>query len=1004
MNLPRNVVLHRASRGLLTALGLFLGSLPALFAATPPQWIWAAPDPTPGAEETVLFRHTFRTPPYLWNARLSVAADDRAEIFLNGKPIAASSRWDQPVRAEVSMRLNQGENVLAVRARHREGPAGLVVHLNLGGATNAEVQSDGSWLVSRREVPGWTNLAFVAQPPDWSPARVVGPHGQAPWGEVLFQPAATPAETLRVPPGFGVSLLRSAGRNEGSWVCLTFDDRGRLWISPEGDAHPLLRLTLGSEGAVQKVEPMPAPLRFAMGLLFAHGSLYANAKGPQGAGLYRLTDTNGNDQFDADEVRLLKNFKGGGEHGYHALALGPEGKIYVLNGNGTKPLDDFAPRSPYRDYAEDILSLNPDDGARARGALAPGSYVARTDPEGQTWELVAGGLRNAYDFDFNPEGELFTFDSDNEWDWGTPWYRATRVYHLVPGGEAGWRDGARAWPDHYPDKLSGVLDIGIGSPCGVKFGTRAHFPARYREALFLQDWSYGRILAVHLEDHGATYRGTFEEFLKGQPLNLTSMAFGPDGALYFCTGGRGTQSGLYRVAWTNALPVETTRASPPSEARLLRRELEARLGRDTAGSLDRLWPSLGSADASLRYAARVLLEHSPLPAWRERALSETNTTAALTALLGLARVGGQESQAPLLKALARFPLASLDEAHRLLKLRVIELSFLRQGEPTGALHQLAIDKLSPRYPATSWPENRELVRLLTYLDAPGVIPRTLALIDQAPSFQERFHYVSQLRHLTNGWSAADRERYFRGWLQPRDALQRPGSLLHWFHDVGREYVEGAGLLVHLEAARREAVTHLDAAEKESLRALIEAPIPGGLWVPPEPRAFVRDWTTAELLPDLERAERGRNFERGRRAFIDAQCYACHRFGNVGGAVGPEITAAASKYTRRDLLESMTEPSKIISEQYQNTRVFLKDGEEVTGRVLRDSPTDLVLQTDPLKGTELTVPRAQVEELRPSTVSPMPEGLLGTLTREEILDLLAFLVSGGDPQAPAFRTP
>lgn len=337
MNLPRNVVLHRASRGLLTALGLFLGSLPALFAATPPQWIWAAPDPTPGAEETVLFRHTFRTPPYLWNARLSVAADDRAEIFLNGKPIAASSRWDQPVRAEVSMRLNQGENVLAVRARHREGPAGLVVHLNLGGATNAEVQSDGSWLVSRREVPGWTNLAFVAQPPDWSPARVVGPHGQAPWGEVLFQPAATPAETLRVPPGFGVSLLRSAGRNEGSWVCLTFDDRGRLWISPEGDAHPLLRLTLGSEGAVQKVEPMPAPLRFAMGLLFAHGSLYANAKGPQGAGLYRLTDTNGNDQFDADEVRLLKNFKGGGEHGYHALALGPEGKIYVLNGNGTKP-------------------------------------------------------------------------------------------------------------------------------------------------------------------------------------------------------------------------------------------------------------------------------------------------------------------------------------------------------------------------------------------------------------------------------------------------------------------------------------------------------------------------------------------------------------------------------------------------------------------------------------------------------------------------------------------
>src|SRR5690606_29500578 len=137
----------------------------------------------------------------------------------------------------------------------------------------------------------------------------------------------------------------SATPDEGSWVNLCFDHRGRIYVSPEGDSRPLLRFTMDEAGRVTRVEPVPAPIRFAMGLLFAHGSLYANARGPSGAGLYRLTDRNGNDQFDPDEFQLLKNFDGGGEHGYHALALGPDGWIYVLNGNGTKPPEGIAPDS-----------------------------------------------------------------------------------------------------------------------------------------------------------------------------------------------------------------------------------------------------------------------------------------------------------------------------------------------------------------------------------------------------------------------------------------------------------------------------------------------------------------------------------------------------------------------------------------------------------------------------------------------------------------------------------
>ena len=117
-----------------------------------------------------------------------------------------------------------------------------------------------------------------------------------------------------------------------------------------------------------------------------------------------------------------------------------------------------------------------------------------------------------------------------------------------------------------------MIDVGIGSPTGVRFGTRSHFPPKYQRALFALDWSYGRIFAVHLEPHGASYRGVVETFLRGTPLNLTDLAFGPDGGMYFITGGRNTQSGLYRVSFNGNQPADTAKADLASAGK---REAEA---------------------------------------------------------------------------------------------------------------------------------------------------------------------------------------------------------------------------------------------------------------------------------------------------------------------------------------------------------------------------------------------------------------------------------------------
>ncbi len=237
------------------------------------------------------------------------------------------------------------------------------------------------------------------------------------------------------------------------------------------------------------------PLSGAQGLLWAFDSLYATADYQGGIGLYRCRDTNGDDQLD--EVVLLKSLRRGiAEHGPHGLRLSPDGKsIFVVVGNSVLPPFDVklnaSPQTMGGIRPEPLHATLPPDGAsrivpnwdedsllprhwnvdgHSAGLLAPGGWIAKTDPEGKTWEIFSVGYRNAYDLAFNADGELFTYDSDMEWDYGMPWYRPTRVLHSTSGSEFGWRSGTATWPAYFVDSLPPVLDIGPGSPVGIEFG------------------------------------------------------------------------------------------------------------------------------------------------------------------------------------------------------------------------------------------------------------------------------------------------------------------------------------------------------------------------------------------------------------------------------------------------------------------------------------------------------------------------------------------------------
>ncbi len=456
-----------------------------------------------------------------------------------------------------------------------------------------------------------------------------------------------PAARIKAPAGFRVELLYSVPRaTQGSWVNMTVDPKGRLIVSDQyGKLYRvgLPPVTVRDEGKVA-IEPIDAPIGEAHGLLWAFDSLYVvvNEGHRYKRGLCRVTDTNGDDRLD--HVELLHKIDGGGEHGPHAVVLAPDGKsLFVVAGNATRPVE-VGPSPVPRVWGEDsLLPHMVDGGGFMTGERAPGGCIYRVSPDGKSWQLYSMGYRNPFDLAFNADGELFTYDSDMEWDMNLPWYRPTRVLHVTSGSEFGYRNGSSKWPPYYLDSLPPVTNVGPGSPTGITFGYGAKFPAKYQQALYLCDWSYGKLYALHLKPKGASYSGELEDFVAGTPLALTDVVVNPkDGAMYFAVGGRNTQSGLYRVTYDGKEPTAAAAGpvdSKAAAARGLRHQLEAYHGRKDPSAVAAAWPHLGDPDRFIRWAARLAIEAQDPEKWREKALNETDSPkAALNALLALVLV------------------------------------------------------------------------------------------------------------------------------------------------------------------------------------------------------------------------------------------------------------------------------------------------------------------------------------------------------------------------------
>ncbi len=808
---------------------------------------------------------------------------------------------------------------------------------------------------------------------------------------------------MRVPKDFKLDLLYNVpGESEGSWVAMCVDPQGRLIVSDQNGK--LYRVTLPSVDRSGPIRPEPIDLDIggAHGLLHAFGSLYVMVnEGTRPHGLYRVRDTNGDDRYD--DVQLLRQMDISGEHGGHSIVLSPDGKsLYVVVGNQSTLTQLSSSRVP-RVWSEDNLLPRIPTGFMDN-SLAPQGWIARTDPDGKEWELIAAGFRNQFDAAFNRAGELFTYDADMEWDIGAPWYRPTRINHVISGAEFGFRNGSGKWPEYFIDSYGAVVNVGLGSPTGVTFGYGAKFPAKYQEALFVADWSFGKIRAIHLTPSGATYRAQIEEFLSGQPLAVTDLVVNPkDGAMYFAVGGRKSQSVLYRLKYVGKEATTPSRHDNRlADRRALRKQLEAFHGSRNPRAVQTVWPYLAHDDRTLRFAARTALEWQDVSQWRERALTERAPRTAIAAIVALARVSGKDElhraaneprgnralQERMIGSLNRIAWAQLPTADRLDLLRAYSLVFTRLGDPSETTRRSLLTRFDPLFPAGQRDVNIQLANLLVFLQSPTVAAKAMTVFRNSNTQEEQIDYALALRLLKSGWTTPLREEYFR-----------------WFATTAASYRGGNTFDRALATIKSDAVSNLTATERVALKSVIDMkPESRSPQQALASRSFVKDWTVDELVPVVTRGiTRGRNFDRGRNLYSAVACAACHGFAGNGGSIAPDLTAVAGRFGVRDLLEAIVEPNKAISDQYAAVVIRKRNGEVVTGRVGNLSGPRISVVENMLEPGKFTdIMRTDISSIETSKVSMMPRGLLNSLKPEEIQDLIAYMLSGGDSKHRMFR--
>ncbi len=849
------------------------------------QWIWSPEHPRGQATEgDCYFRKTIQLGS-VEQATITITADDRYELFINGRKAGTGNSIRQMEQYDVTGALVRGRNVICVRATNlAPGPAALAARVMvkpLGSTgTPANWQSystDGTWRTTIEPVANWSSSTLDDS--RWKPALAFGLLGEtAPWDrrEEVSPSNISENQRFRISSEFVVEEILGDDVT-GSLVNLAFNEFGHM-IAAQEEGPLLLLYDSDKDGLVDKKRDYCDLVQGIQGILPLNGDVFVTGQGPEGLGLYRLIDKDRNGALE--EAKKIIGFNGTlSEHGAHGLTLGPDGRIYCILGNHVSYAGQFAESSPLKTtYEGDLVGPRFEDpGGHAAGIKAPGGTVIRLDVEGKSVELVAGGLRNAYDLTFHPNGRLYVHDSDMESDEGAAWYRPTSLYEVGEGGEFGWRSGWAKWPTYYYDRLPTLLETGRGSPTGACVYDHVMFPQRYHGSLFLADWTQGQILSVTLTPDG---RAQSEVFVQGQPLNVTDLTVGPDGSLYFCTGGRGTKGGIFQICWLGSVP-ESLRDMGTGIAKAIKQpQIDSAWARQSIAALKRelgtawndtiagvafsdanpakfrlralevmqlfgpapappllqalakspneavrmrsaqlmgmhkeasqvspallllladkdpgvqlaaaegllrsselpaatelvpaLVPLLASSDRRIAWAARRVLERLAPATWQDQLLAHSDQRVQLQSGLALVIAAPSRDNGLAVVKMVRSMLAGFVSDRNFVDLlRLAQVTLHRCKLPATDTTELA-QELVAEFPIGEPILNRELIRLLAFLEVDSAVPIAIGLLQTDLELSERMHIAMHLKFFKHQWTSAERYavvKFFEE-TQPADA-------------------------------------------------------------------------------------------------------------------------------------------------------------------------------------------------------------------------------------------
>ncbi len=440
--------------------------------------------------------------------------------------------------------------------------------------------------------------------------------------------------------------------------------------------------------------------------------------------------------------------------------------------------------------------------------------------------------------------------------------------------------------------------------------------------------------------------------------------------------------------------------------------------------INEVWPYLNHNDRHIRYAATVALMQQPVTVWGKKAFRERNIRTVNHAMLAMAKMGDPVLQPILLRKLMTIDFGRISKENKIALLRAVEVSLYRMGNVKPEITNRLIGYLADHYPANDNALNRELSKILIHIGAPYATERTLSLLENGgddsttieptlisssdlilrnPDYgmtiantlaktppAQQIYFATALSKATAGWTPALYERYF-----------------NWYYNAFG-YKGGHSYVGFVDAARKAALEKVPADQfehyntisgdsllTESGKDLFEDIEP--------PKGPGRNWKIEDALKTVEEDEGKRDYERGKSLFAAVRCASCHTMQDEGGAIGPDLTQLGTRFSVRDMLTAIIEPGDAISDQYGSKVFVLKDGTSVMGRLISEDEETYSISQNPYAPQELReITKNDVAEVRESKISIMPPGSLNVLNPEELKDLMAYLMAGGNEDNPIYK--